>query len=111
MCSEQQHAEQMAAFKRVEEKLDTLIRGRPPFYKTVQVSSTTPYVVDYRDRRHVYIWLPSTALTLTFEDYGSGVVQAQVWTPLSMPAGINVLAPNNNTLTPMMVCCTDEELV
>src|SRR6266487_127528 len=89
--------------------LHQIVVGRPPIFSVVQLSSTMPYVIDYQERRHVYIWLPSSSLALSFEDYGSGTVQAQVWTNLGLPEGIRVFATTQTSgTTPMYVKCTDE---
>ena len=106
MCTDEQHRQKMQALKDIH---DILI-GREPIDSLVQISATQPYVVDYKERKHVFLWLPSSAITLKFEDYGSGTVQAQVWTNLGMPAGIKVTAPNNSSTTPIMVRCTDEDV-
>ncbi len=89
--------------------LHTIIEGRPPIFSAVQLSSTMPYIIDYKERKHVYIWLPSSALALSFEDYGSGTVQAQVWVNLGLPEGIRVFATNQTSgTTPLYIKCTDE---
>ena len=91
------------------EHLHQLVVGRPPIFSAEQFSSTKPYIIDYKERKHVYIWLPSSALALSFEDYGSGTVQAQVWTNLGLPEGIRVFATAQTSgTTPLYVKCTDE---
>ena len=102
MCTESQHKEKI-------ELLKDLVNGRPPLDDHVTISSVKPWNVDYRERKHVFIWLPTTQ-TLSFEEYGTGPVQAQVWINLGMPAGIKMLAPNSSTLIDVMIRCTDEEL-
>ena len=72
------------------------------------ISATKAYVLDYKERKHLYMWLPTSSLTLSFEDYGSGVVQAQVWVNIGFPQGLQVLAPNNATNVPIFIRCTDE---
>src|SRR6266568_5706184 len=42
--------------------LHTLIEGRPPIFSVEQLSSTKPYIIDYKERKHLYIWLPSPHL-------------------------------------------------
>ncbi len=101
MCTDQQH----------KEKIDLLqdIAGRPPIDDHVTISAVKPWYVDYRERKHVFIWLPVTQ-TLSFEEFGSGTVQAQIWINLGMPKGIKMLAPNSSTLIDVMIRCCDEEL-
>ena len=85
-----------------------LLAPKPPLDQIYYTSASKGFELDYKERKHIYFWLPTSALTLTFEDYGSGVVQAQVWTNIGFPQGINVLAPNNSSQTPVFVRCTDE---
>ena len=81
---------------------------RTPEDQMYMVSATKAYVLDYKERSHIFLWLPTSSLTLSFEDYGSGVVQAQVWVNIGFPQGLQVLAPNNATNTPIFIRCTDE---
>jgi hypothetical protein len=104
MCTEGEH--------KTHKLLDTireLIDGRPPLDDHVVISSVKPWNVDYKERKHVFIWLPTTQ-TLSFEEYGTGTVQAQVWINLGMPHGIKVLAPSATGTVDMMIRCTDEEI-
>lgn len=104
MCTEGEHKTH-----KLLEDLKTIIEGRPPIDEHVSISSVKPWNVDYKERKHIFIWLPTTQ-TLSFEEFGSGPVQAQVWVNLGMPAGTRVLAPNSSSLIDMMIRCTDEEL-
>lgn len=81
----------------------------PPIDDVFQISSSKPYVLDYQERRHVFLWLPSSSLQLSFEDYGTGTVSAQLWVNLGMPSGIRIFAPLvTTTTTPIYIRCTDE---
>src|SRR5258708_671157 len=87
------------------------LTSRPPIDQTYQINSQQAYTVDYKERLHVFIWLPITA-TLSFEDYGQGTVQQQIWQNIGIKQGIKCYAPNiapPNTLL-IMVRCTDEEV-
>jgi hypothetical protein len=95
--------------RKILEDLKELIQGRPPIDDHVTISSVKPWQIDYRERKHVFIWLPTTQ-TLSFEEFGSGPVQAQVWVNLGMPPGTRVYAPNSSSLIDMMIRCTDEEI-
>src|SRR5690242_14063588 len=68
------------------------LQKREPIDQSVFISAQRPWIVDYRNRKHCFLWLPSTALTLSFEDYGSGVVQPQTWVNLGIQPGIRVFA-------------------
>jgi hypothetical protein len=102
MCTDKQHDEKIELLKKID--------GRPPIDDHIVVSSVRPWYVDYRERKHIFIWLPTTQ-TLSFEEFGSGTVQAQIWINIGMPAGIKMLAPNvtSGTIDVMIRCC-DEEL-
>lgn len=103
MCTEHEHKlEQRLAD--IEKKLET----RTPQDATAPISATLAWPLDYKERKHVYIWLNASA-TLSFGDYGSGNVQAQVWTNIGMRPGTPVLAPNAGA-TPIIlqIRCTDE---
>jgi hypothetical protein len=103
---------ELAALTRAVQELRSLVESvreaRKPVFKEYQISSSNPYIVDYQERKHIFLWLPSTSLTLSFEDYGQGTVQAQVWTNIGMPVGTRVLAVGQVANTPIFVCCTDE---
>lgn len=85
------------------------VQARLPIDFPIQLSATMPWSVDYKNRKHVFLWLPSSQ-TLSFEDYGTGVVQAQIWVNLGMPNGLKVYAPSVPSASPIyaMIRCTDE---
>jgi hypothetical protein len=108
MCTDHEKRVENTLFN-ILERIEAATIHRPPIDDMVQLSSTKPYVIDYKERRHVYIWLPSTALALSFEDYGSGTVQPQIWVNLGMPQGIKVFATAiTSGTTPIFIRCTDE---
>jgi hypothetical protein len=101
------HHEQLDTLKQIERLLLSMAIHEP-IDRVVQISAQQPYVINYLERRHVYIWLPSSSLTLSFEDYGTGTVSAQIWVNLGMPQGIRVFAPAVLAPTPIYIRCTDE---
>jgi hypothetical protein len=104
MCTEEQHNQKMEALHEVI-KLHT---PREPLDATEPITALLSWTLDYKERKHVFIWVPTTT-TLSFDDYGSGSVQGQVWTNLGMRPGISITAPNAGA-TPVMlkIRCTDE---
>lgn len=90
--------------------LKAVLQERAPIDTSIFISATRPWIVDYRNRKHCFLWLPSVALTLSFEDYGSGVVQPQNWVNLGMPTGIRILAPGQLTDTQILLRFTDEPI-
>jgi hypothetical protein len=115
MCDEllarARHHEQLDTLKQIERLLMSTAY-HPPIDDVFQISSTKPYVLDYQERKHVFLWLPSTSLTLSFEDYGTGIVSAQVWVNIGMPVGIRIFAPlvTLGATTPIYIRCTNEGL-
>lgn len=104
MCDDAIHHEHLKKLCLIEE----ILRHRTPIDLTVQISAAQPWFVDYHNRKHIFLWLPTSALSLSFEDYGTGTVQQQVWTNIGMPPGTRIFAPGNATTTPIMIRCTDE---
>jgi len=102
------HHEQLDTLKQIERLLLSMAIHEP-IDRVIQISANVPYVINYLERRHCYIWLPSTSLSLSFEDYGTGTVSAQIWVNLGMPQGIRVFAPTiTSGTTPIYIRCTDE---
>jgi len=93
-----------------EQQILNQVRMLPPLDQTYQISSFNSYVVDYRERKHIYIWLPVTQ-TLSIEEYGSGSVPGQQWVNIGIRPGVRITAPNvtSGTVT-MIVRCTDEQV-
>lgn len=79
MCSDSQHTEMMTALAALQDK--------QPDYDLFQLSDTRDWKLDYRGYRYCYLWLPSSALTLSFGDYGSGTVQPLQWVNLGFRPG------------------------
>lgn len=103
-----QENELLQAIENALRRIHDEICRMPAIDQTVQISATQPWVVDYHERQHVFMWLPGNALTLSFEDYGSGVVNPQNWVNLGVPTGIRVFAPQiTSGTTPIMLRFTD----
>ena len=95
------------ALKDIHHLLEEVLITRTPIDMTVQISATQAWPVDYRNRKHVFLWLP-VGLTLSFEDFGSGPVAAQQWVNVGIPPGTRMLAPGQANPTYIMIRCTDE---
>lgn len=69
--------------------------------------STMPYVVNYKNRRHIYIYNPGTVLTLT-DTAGEWkqTLNPQSWTNVSIPNGTRLTATTGPAV--IKVKCTDE---
>ena len=87
------------------------IRRRSHIDQTVQIGALTPYIVDYKQRAHIFIWSP-TSISLSIEDYGTGTIPAQIWLNIGIRSGTSIFAPSFTTsTTPLMIRCTDEVIV
>lgn len=87
---------------------DAIRASRDPQDHEVSISDSKPWTINYYNRKHIFIWLPSTSLTMNFEDYGSGTVQAQVWTNLAIPQGVRVTTTGQTSAVKIIVRATDE---
>jgi hypothetical protein len=70
--------------------------------------SITPYTVDYKNRRHVFAYNPSTSIITLIDAAGEFTTQlsAQSWTNISFPPGTKLKATIAGTS--FKVLCTDE---
>ncbi len=108
--SEQQ--EQQAILERLDKVLASLkarIEGRSPFQKVVMVSATTPIVLDYRDRKFVYLY-SANALTLSLEDLGTIAIPANTWINISFSPGLFIYAQGQVANVPVFLKQTDDAL-
>ena len=110
MCSEEQHQEKMAALTAIEKTLAALIKGRTPQdLPVIMIADTQPMALSYHDRKHVFLWIPSTAgLTLSMGQFGTGFVPGQVWINLGVREGTQIKTVGQVTPTPIYLRCTDE---
>jgi hypothetical protein len=83
--------------------------ARDPVDFAIQLSTTMPWVVDYRNRKHLYIFSP-IALTISLEDYGTLTLQANVWHNFDFPASMRIFATNQTSPVYAYIKATDETL-
>lgn len=77
-------------------------------YSIVNFSSTQPYVLDYKERKNVYLFSAS-ALTLTVGTIGTISVTVNEWQELRFPESTNITT-NSAQLTQVLILCTDNRL-
>lgn len=107
MCDSAISLEQVELLQQIE-RLLLSVAYLPYIDETYLISATQPYVVDYKDRRHVFIWTP-TSQAVSLEDFGNGTLAAQVWTNLGLPQGLKIYATGvTNGTVPIMIRCTNE---
>ena len=98
MCSDFEH--------KILDRLDTIINGTTNIDHTYQLSASSPYILDYKERKYVYVWTTSY-LTLSLEELGTFPVPAGSWMNLSLTPGMRIFATNQTNLVPIFVRCTD----
>ena|SRR2546427_6754238 len=82
---------------------------RVPLDEVVMVSATTPWIVNYKERKNIYVYSQND-LTLTFEDFGSFILAANTWTLLNFLTGMRVYAKGQTANVPLFFRCADEDL-
>lgn len=78
MCTTDQHNEKLATFHEIIE----LLKPKPPILATLAISDTQSIMLDYKDRRYLYLW-SANALTLSLGDMGTFSIAANNWTDLT----------------------------
>ncbi len=96
----------LKALASLEKTVARLLPGTP-FDQTVMISATTPYVLDYRDRKYVYCY-SKNALILTLGDAGTIAVAANAWTNLNFQPGLFIYAQSQVANVPLYILQTDE---
>ncbi len=66
-----------------------------------------PWIIDYKERKHLYIFSP-VQLILSLEDYGTITVFANTWHTLDFPAGMRIYATNQSSPIYAYIKATDE---
>lgn len=104
-------SEKLDAIHKIAETAARLYRERTntrePFYETVGISSSAPIVLDYRDRKHIFIW-SANSLTISLEDIGTLSLSANAWTNISFRPGLNLLATGQSSVVYVLIKQTDE---
>jgi hypothetical protein len=82
--------------------------GDPPIFDTFLISATHPWVVDYRNRRYLYLY-SQNALTLSM-DGGEFTINlpANDWVQFQFNPGIRFVATNQATPVPVFVQFTND---
>ena len=95
--------------ERIEKCLWTLIKGRSPMTYIYNVSASKSFVLDYKDRKHIYIWTAASGLSLNMQALGTLTIPQYAWTLFDFIQGQEVNATSGivNDVT-VLVRCTDE---
>lgn len=85
------------------------VNARHPIDQSPQISATMPYIVDYKERKHLFLF-STVSLTLTVEDIGTMTIAPNTFTNISFPQGYRLLASNISSTAPIYVYvkATDE---
>lgn len=84
-----------------------LLTKRDPIDVQVMISTTRAYVVDYKDRRHLFIYSANT-LTVTLQDLGDLTIPQNTWVNIGFQEGLNIFALSQVAMVPIFVRATDE---
>lgn len=104
-----QHAQLLDGLHSINASLKALMLGREPFYQTVAISATVPIDLDYRDRKHIFIY-SANALILSVEDLGSVTLSANTWTNMSFAPGTRIYATGQATVVYVAIKQTDDPM-
>lgn len=102
-----------AILRRIEQHLAQLVedprqKTRDPIDRTVYISTTEWWSVDYMNRKHIFLWIPSSSgLTLSMGDYGSGLVPGLIWVNLGIQEGVRITC-TSTSLQEIILRFTDE---
>ncbi len=109
MCTDQQHQEHLDALARIEKTFRNLLETRPPVdVPMVAISATTAYILDYHNRKYVYV-SSANSLTLTLEDLGTVSVSANALPILlPYPPGLRIFAQGQSSNVMIYIRCTDD---
>lgn len=104
-------AERLAALELLTANLlKVQLQAREPIDTTIFLSNTKPYLVDYRNRKHIYLLSPQ-GFVVSVQDLGQVTVPGNTFTLFDLPPGLRcyIVAPTGPAL-PIFVRCTDELL-
>lgn len=108
MCTEEQHQEKLALLHSINTRL-AAIEGKNPIDATLLISTTQPYVVDFKNRKHIFVW-SANALTFTIEDIGQIAVSANTWTNIGYQEGMRLVPQTTPNPVAIFVRATDESI-
>lgn len=107
MCTDEQHREKMAALERINKSLETLINGRRVIDQTYMVSDTQGFILDYKDRKHLYIYSVN-AIVIDLKSLGTLSVTAKTWTSFDYEEGFSVFTSGTTNPVSVLIRATDE---
>jgi len=111
MCSDEQHKEKMEALARIEKALGDIRQNTAidtPIDQIYMVSATTPYTIDAKGKRHLFLW-SATTLTLTLEDLGQITLTQYVWLNATFMQGLRVFASGQTANAAILARCTNDD--
>ncbi len=108
MCTEGQHEAVLHALYAIEHAVSTTEK-RQPIDVTAMISTTQPLVIDYKERRHLFIW-SANALTFSLEDLGTLTVGANAWVNIGYQEGMRLVPATTANTVPVFVRATDESV-
>ena len=84
---------------------------RNPIDYPAQISNTMWFTMDYKNRKHLFLFSP-VSLTILAEDYITSAltIAANTWVNLGFPAGVRIVAGNQSTPIYVYLRATDETI-
>lgn len=110
MCTSEQHEEKMHALLQIEKHLHAA-EQREVIYIPAFVSASQPFIMDYHERKHAFLWLPGISYTFNCEDFGTIIVPASAWTNLGLQPGVRMLIPAQPSTVQIIWKFTDSTVV
>ena len=89
------------------QRIEKLLTPRAPIDSQPMISSTRAYVVDYKNRKHLFLYSANT-LTLSLQDLGDATIPQNTWVNIGFQEGLNILAIGQSSNVPIFVRATDE---
>jgi hypothetical protein len=102
------HHDKMRVLDRIEKAIRNLVETRPKLYQYAVISSSVPYIVDYRNRKFIYLYSAST-FTVVVPSLGNVNIIGQAWNNISFDTSL-YLYTTSSASTPILVLCTDDSV-
>lgn len=108
MCSDEQHRQKIAALERINKNLELLISGRRPLEQTYSISDSQGVILDYKNRKHLYIY-SQTSITLIIDQIiGNISISAKIWTNIDYEQGTKIFTSGTAAPINVQIRATDE---
>src|SRR5260370_42648228 len=101
MCTDEQNQKLLDALK--------LLVPRDPVGQTYLVSDTQGFYLDYKNRKHLYVFTP-TAMTFNLNDIGNVDIPAKIFTEMSFRQRMRIFTISQPNPVNVWMLATDDVL-